>query len=566
MNILNSKMNVKYCSHKLLKDKLFLIRRAYFYCYKCGKLIIIKNLEMYESNTEGKLEYNPIKVINKMLSNQESNINKNNSLDISDIYIKNRDIFIHYIKYFCRKMNYSKYIFYSCLNLIDNYLIHEIKKEISKRTIALITLGFFLITAKFYENDIYEPKLEQFCKIDKDTVISKSEIINSEIKALQMVNYNMNNYSVYDWLKVLNKVGYIFNGKINKLKYEQIKDKQKLLLKRIIYSNILYRYDSFQIALSIIHISMDNIFYTDKTSKELFDLFLTIFSKKFSDYEYCYIEIKTYIFNDFHQRNKEDEKNIIILSEHDKTRPKNLIHILSSIQDRNKHKSKNIKSEKILSALRKKIPKEEYNKKTGIEKYISKLTTVKQKPNYNDIPKDLLTSFSSISDKHLTIDCSKNNININTNKNNKHQNKIINNYVLSDNVNNRINIDINHLLKKSRTSLSNSPCEYFSEDNKVSTGQNPNNKNDKNIYTKFQYKSKNENKIRFNNLINIKGSMKLICKKNQIKNIILKKDGFVNWRQERNKIIQNNADDNNHKENAILKKNKTDIILPKFNN
>jgi hypothetical protein len=212
---------------------------------------------------------------------------------------------------------------------MDYYLIHEIKKEMTKREIALISLGFFLIAAKFNENDIYEPKLNLFCKIDKDIVISKKEIITSEIKVLKMMDYNVINYSIYDWLKILNKVGYVFDGKINMLKFEQIKDKQKLLLRRIIHSDILYLYDSFKIALSIIHISMDNIFYTDKTSKELFDLFLTIFSKKFSDYESCYIAIKTYIFNDFNQSKNEDEKNSINVNknEKDKTQSKKLMNL-----------------------------------------------------------------------------------------------------------------------------------------------------------------------------------------------------------------------------------------------
>ena len=189
---------------------------------------------------------------------------------ISDIYIKNRDIFIYYIKQFSRKVNYSKSIFYSCLHLMDYYLIHELKNEITKRTIALIALGFFLISAKFYETDIYEPKLNQFCKVDKDIVISMNEMIINEIKCLKMMDYNIVNYSVYDWLKVLNKVGYVFNNKINKLKFEQIKERQKLLLRRIIHSNILYSYDSFKIAISIIHISMDNIFFNDKIIEFIF--------------------------------------------------------------------------------------------------------------------------------------------------------------------------------------------------------------------------------------------------------------------------------------------------------
>ena len=45
-------VKIKKCSHEILSEKLFLIKRAYFYCYKCGKLILVKNLKMYESITE----------------------------------------------------------------------------------------------------------------------------------------------------------------------------------------------------------------------------------------------------------------------------------------------------------------------------------------------------------------------------------------------------------------------------------------------------------------------------------------------------------------------------------
>ena len=584
MNILSSNFTnrIKKCSHNLITDKLLLIRCAYFFCYKCGKLIIVKNLKMYESITEGKLEYNPIKVINQMLSNQEFNNSKNNNkIYISDIYIKNRDIFIHYIKQFCRIINYSKSIFYICLHLMDYYLIHEIKKEMTKREIALISLGFFLIAAKFNENDIYEPKLNLFCKIDKDIVISKKEIITSEIKVLKMIDYNVINYSIYDWLKILNKVGYVFDGKINMLKFEQIKDKQKLLLRRIIHSDILYLYDSFKIALSIIHISMDNIFYTDKTNKELFDLFLTIFSKKFSDYESCYIAIKTYIFNDFNQSKNEDEKNSINVNknEKDKTQSKKIIYLLNSMLIKNKNKSKINKNENVLNVLRKNIPNDEYKIRSNIENYyISKLNTIgKNQNSYSNASKVFLSSFSSMNtNKHLTIDCSNNNIDSNSNFINRQQNQMISNYFNSDNniYNIRLNNDINNLLKKSRTSLSNSPYEIdknkTKEKSKISLRKNLESMvKNKNIIKNFGIKLKNESKSNYNNLMSIKGSMKLICKKNQIKNFILKKDGFINWREGKNNSIQKNLFNNNTKENktiVILNKNRTNTFFQNLKN
>ena len=43
MNI-NLMKKDKKCSHKIITEKLTKKSKAYFYCYKCGKLIIVKDL------------------------------------------------------------------------------------------------------------------------------------------------------------------------------------------------------------------------------------------------------------------------------------------------------------------------------------------------------------------------------------------------------------------------------------------------------------------------------------------------------------------------------------------
>ena len=318
MNILMKKE--KKCSHKIITEKLSKYSKAYFYCYKCGKLIIVKDLNVYESLNKGKLEFNPIKMINQMIIKQNKDNkyinekfkkqNKDKNIN-SFIYIKNRDIFISYLNKLCNKMNYKENTFYHCLYLLDSYLIHNIlKKELSKRNIYLIVLGFFLVSSKFSEDDIFEPNINQFCKIDKDVVVSQREILSMEIKCLQIINYNLMNYSTYDWLKTFNKIGIIFNTKTNNINVKQIYEKQKYFLKRIINSDILYNYNSLYIALSIIHISMENIFINNKINKDIFQLFLSIFNYKFSDYELCYKDIKKFLFNyNINQENKKENEN-----------------------------------------------------------------------------------------------------------------------------------------------------------------------------------------------------------------------------------------------------------------
>jgi len=457
----NNLIKKKDCSHKIIKEKLTKKSRAYFYCYKCGKLIIVKDLNIYEALNKGKLEFNPVKVINQMLIRQkEEQIlindkfkNNNQVYDInSNFYIKNRDTFILYLKQLCNKMNFSDNTFYHCLYLLDAYLIYVIKKEISKRTIFLITLGFFLISSKFNEKDIFEPNINQFCKIEKDIIVSQKEILNMEIKCLHLINYNMLNYSTYDWLQVFNKIGFIFNIDTINFTIEDIFEKQKYLLKRILNTDILYKYNSFQNAISIIHISMDNIFSAHKINKDLFELFLSIFNYKFSDYESCYMDMKNNIFNNYNknviENNKTENSNNGQNTEKDKNQNdsnkkklnichnksvenilKYPLHLSNNNNNINKLQQKKIiiylkdkfyksKSEKIINIL---MNTNEKSNNTENEK--NKITNSIQ--NFKEKKEFQLNDLTNISPKnkilfkkgkqHLTIDCN----NTETIKNNK---------------------------------------------------------------------------------------------------------------------------------------------------
>ena len=605
---------LKKCSHKIIKDKLTIKSRAYFYCYKCGKLIIVKDLNIYESLNKGKFEFNPIKMINQMILNQKKEIKiikdkfNNNNMNImiqNNIYIKNRDTFIFYLNQFCNKMNYSERVFYHCLYLLDSYLIHILKKEISKRTIILITLGFFLISSKFIETDIFEPNINQFCKIEKDIIISQKEILNMEIKCLQLINYNILNYSTYDWLEILNKVGVVFNTQPINFKIEQIYEKQKYLLKRIINYDSLYKYNSFQIALSIIHITLDNFFSINKINKDLFEIFLSIFNYKYLYYEQCYNDIKNHIFNynKFNNDSKDDCKQIenYNKTEYSKNNLNNCYNQSVEIilkhpikfSNINKLDTKNIKinellfknkikSEKIINMLKNKN-RTESEEKNNIKCY----------KNLNEINSLILPKDKILFKKerqHLTIDCNnssynnnceriKNNklsynnlINFLLNKAKKNSNSfhdlfnkrkyLINNKNSSRNIaynynnemnknsaGNIFNINNNNDLKKSLSSLSNnSPFkkkEQITKNNTIIF--NFDNFNNKNILKKLNI-SNNKNILEKNK------SLKTFYNKNQIKSYILKNDSFFSSSNDKNIFLRNNNNfvNTNNKKNIII--------------
>ena len=597
----------KKCSHKIIREKITKKIKAYFYCYKCGKLIIVKDYNIYESLNNEKLEFNPIKMILQMIMKQKEEIafinNKYKKLNLdfsfnnSNIYIKNRDIFVSYLRRLCYKMNYKENTFYHCLNLLDSYLIYIVKKEISKRTIFLIVLGFFLISSKFKEDDIFEPNINQFCKIDKEVIVSQNEILNMEIKCLQIINYNMINYSAYDWLKIFNRIGIIFNTNTNNVKLELIYEKQKYFLKRLINSDILYKYNSFHIALSIIHISMENIFINNIINKDLFDVFLSIFNYKFADYEQCYINIKSILFN-FYKGNNNETNKIELNKNNLKTcSNKSMQNILKYPIQLSNINNKIIKSQskKLILHLNDIIYKSK-NKSEKIIKIFKNKTENRENDNKNESNKInennnfILTKnkiFFKKDKTHLTIDC--NNIEIlknnkkdesnynynniinylfsNTKKDNKNNNKInsillwsctsrnnINNYNNeSKDIDYGINKSNKNLFKKSLTSFSISPknkikANYLKE-NKFSLLSNLNlNKNNK------------ENRLNAENNIEEMNSIKTFYNKNPIKTFILNKDLFSStssvkeWKDKKNIFLRNNINNfinskNNNKMN-----------------
>jgi len=601
---------IKNCSHKIVKEKLTIKSRAYFYCYKCGKLIIVKDLKMYESLNKGKFEFNPIKMINQMILKQKKEIkiikekfNNNNNMNImmkNNIYIKNRDIFIFYLKQFCNKMNYSERVFYHCLYLLDSYLIQILKKEISKRTIILITLGFFLISSKFIEIDIFEPNINQFCKIEKDIVISQKEILNMEIKCLQLINYNILNYSTYDWLEILNKVGLIFNTQTINLKIEQIYEKQKYLLKRIINYDLLYKYNSFQLALSIINITLDNFFSINKINKDLFELFLSIFNYKYSYYEQCYNDIKNHIFNynKFNNDSKDDCKQI---ENYNKTEysKSNLINCYNQsvenilkypIKFSNKINSKNIKMNELL--FKNKIKSEKIinilNNKNRTES--EEKNSIKCYKNSNEINSLILPKDKILFKKerqHLTIDC--NNCSYNNNCE-RIQNKKLNynnliNYLLKTKKNSYSFHDLFNKRKyliSNKNSSRNMGYNYNNEMNKNSAGNifNINNNNDlkkslSSISNNSPFKKKeqiinnstqlfnfddlkNKNILKKLNISNNKNileknkSLKTLYNKNQIKSYILKNDSFFSSSNDKNIFLRNNNFVNTNNKKCII--------------
>ena len=305
--------NNTFCMHSKMQKENIIYNISYSYCPKCGS-ISVKNKNNFYFTIKPKqkqkpIEFNPVLIINNMKRNQDisyPNLQNIYNLDIKDniekmkekieIYFLKRRLALLYLQNMTKKMNYSDLSFYHCLLFVDLYFCHNITEEMDEEEILYIIIGFFLITSKFKETDIYEPQLYNFTDIDTSMNLSFEKIMIYEAKLLKYINYNFCIYSTYDWLNVFIYNGYIFEGEIDDKDYiNEIQVYTYKLLIIITPKNIFIKYSPLYMAISIIQIAREDKIEENKINNELFQNLIKLYNIQFEEYKDCYREIKAII-------------------------------------------------------------------------------------------------------------------------------------------------------------------------------------------------------------------------------------------------------------------------------
>ena len=342
--ICDNNIDTQKCEHKeaLEKNKNSL---PYIFCFKCFNTVLIVGDKYYttaklifddEEENNNSIEFNPIIAIQLMIKRQKEqyiNLNErfykisndyylkkemskvseetnnederkedsktnipnlNFNSNTFELYAEQRNKLLVYLHKLCCKLKYSDNTFYLALYLLDIYLSHIYTKEISNKELFLTLLGFFLISSKYIEDDIFEPDLEMFCNFNKNITLTVKEIRISEMKCLAFINYNMYNYSTFDWLNIFLNNGILFNNEVNNSRIlGNLYIYTQKILTIITSKTFFVKYSSLQIALSIIRISRERfLINTQKFSQKLFAKYLKIFDIRYSDFEECYKTIK----------------------------------------------------------------------------------------------------------------------------------------------------------------------------------------------------------------------------------------------------------------------------------
>ena len=268
-------------------------------------------------------EENIIKKVNSEIISLDGLSNKKNISKLSkfifdeeifDKYVTQRNKVLVYIHKLCTKLKYNDNTFYMALYLADTYLSKIITDDITDKDLFLVVLGFFLISSKYIEDDIFEPDFSAFCNFQKNIEpLTIDEIRTNEVQCLILLNHNLYIYSTYDWLNILFNNGIIFEEEIIDINgIEKIFIYSQKLLTAITSKIYFCRYSSVQIAFSVIQLSRekyDNI--NIKISKKLFDLLLGLYGIEYSDYEECYKIIKLDLIENNELDINEEEKEEI---------------------------------------------------------------------------------------------------------------------------------------------------------------------------------------------------------------------------------------------------------------
>ena len=181
-------MNQEMCEHKeyLAQNKNKNSNKFYLFCFKCSNIVLLDGDKTYTTSKinfddDGNnlaTELDPILLIRHMIKRQDYQIkmmNKKFSTTNPD-YSNERNKLLIFLHKLCCKLKYSDNTFYLALFLLDTFFSTIDTKDMTNKDLFLKVLGFFLISSKYIESDIFEPEFEMFCNMNRNITINVDEI------------------------------------------------------------------------------------------------------------------------------------------------------------------------------------------------------------------------------------------------------------------------------------------------------------------------------------------------------------------------------------------------------
>lgn len=269
-----------HCLHRFQQCQI----QSFNFCSECGCLKYNDIITLKPKEFSNPKEIDPMEQFSQMrekLKKLEIEPKVGPSC-IENVKISQRKRSIAFIKYLMKKFNLEERIYHACISLMD-YLLKISPEEFLVNTDMNI-LSCFLILIKFGENGCDSVQIKNFVLNTKE----KQDMFNEyESKILKWINFDLGLFFLdYDLLNFLLYNGIIFEKeKVENLPYVYFNC--FLLLNSIKEKNFYTKFNSFQIAFSIVFVMRNAIGLENgnKYFEEIYDFHL-------DDFRECYDTLK----------------------------------------------------------------------------------------------------------------------------------------------------------------------------------------------------------------------------------------------------------------------------------
>ena len=487
-----------------------------------------------------------------MIDNNQK-YDKNNNVN-NTLYKENRNSIIQLIKKINKALDNSSQTFFLALYYLDLILTNEnfekifkyyyennesdLKIEINKNDLIMISLSCLIVASKFNENDPNVPNIISFINLCAYYSYNKyiykvEELIKAEVIVIKLLEYKLNYYTLYHFFSFFFTHGFLLEKifekeaiKMMKLSKNEILEKI-YILSREIMDEFIEDYENIKFILGndVLFTSIEILI--SATQHILNNSLLELFDEKKNIFELLY-----QINCEQNKENNEIIKNKLNLI-YDIKKTQKEKETVKEIKVINKIKQSN-KENKIMNESNSKINDEDINSQnnnlliscdTFLEKY-KYSNTSQNKISNNEIANSNKKSNEKFSNIQFYI--TKYKFFGKNTKGAKGVSRSINNFKYKKlfQFNNNIHFKENNRYNYSSSKKENKENIVFNDNIRTSLDKylktnesnNTNNLNDKfnNIYLNYRYDNINVNNNDFNGTNDIKPSNKISCIKNNI--------------------------------------------------
>ena len=285
------------------------------FCEDCSVIYNTNLICLKHCKYNYKMEISPCEIGHTMFDNIIDNFKNENYKNIDKIYLEHRSNLFSLLEKISKNMNFKSQTLFHSFYLLDVIYSNKDSIQLIKNKHAnhhKLALACLLISSKIYEIDSFFPSLNVFIKsfdssIHYNQLLTKEELLHYEVLAIQLLNYNIHYFSIYDFISFFfchgiiqkEQINYIYdNQQITKI-LEKIYFKARYYLNEFIKSEISIKFNSLILAIYILEQSINDILKNQNNKNYLSEIMEKVYKISYlNDNEY--LELLNYINENKH--------------------------------------------------------------------------------------------------------------------------------------------------------------------------------------------------------------------------------------------------------------------------